>query len=369
MCGYDVLLPPTVISIGEIIMAFTKASGYTNLNNGNFSSEIFSKQAQLAFRKSAVISAITNSDYFGEISGQGDSVRILKEPDITVNSLARGTAVSTQDLVDADFKLTIDKANYFAFKLDDIEEAHSHVDFMRLSTDRAAYKMADSMDNDVLKYLAGFTTANAVNTTVNGTKADTAAGSDELLAANKLKKGDFGNITTTSAGDHSIPLAPRLTGATAVSASTATPLQVLARMSRTMDVANVDTRGRWIVLDPVFIEMLKDEDSRLLNADFGGAGLQNGLLAANIHGFRVYQSNNLPAVGTGAGTSGSANQNANYGVIVAGHDSAVATAEQLSKVETYRDPDSFADICRGMHLYGRKILRPEAIVTAKFNAA
>ena len=103
-------------------MAFAKASGYTNLNNGNFSSEIFSKQAQLAFRKSAVVSAITNSDYFGEISGQGDSVRILKEPDITVNSLSRGTAVSTQDLVDADFKLTIDKANYFAFKLDDIED-------------------------------------------------------------------------------------------------------------------------------------------------------------------------------------------------------------------------------------------------------
>lgn len=350
-------------------MAFAKASGYTNLNNGNFSPEIFSKKAQIAFRKSAVVNAITNNDYFGEISAQGDSVRIMKEPDITVNALQRGTAVSTQDLVDADFQLTIDKANYFAFKLDDIEEAHSHIDFMNLSTDRAAYKMADAMDNDVLKYLSGYTTANAVNTTVNGTKSNTAAGSDELLAANKLKKGDFSNITTTSAGDHSIPLAPRLTGATAVSTVAATPLQVLARMARRLDQQDVDTRGRWIVLDPIFIEMLKDEDSRVLNADFGGAGLMNGLLADNIHGFRVYQSNNLPAVGTGAGTPGTANQNVNYGVIVAGHDSAVATAEQLSKVEKYRDPDSFADICRGMHLYGRKILRPEALITAKFNVA
>lgn len=350
-------------------MAFAKATGYTNLNNGNFSPEIFSKQAQLAFRKSAVVNAITNNDYFGEIASQGDSVRIMKEPDITVNALARGTSVSTQDLVDADFQLTIDKANYFAFKLDDIEEAHSHIDFMRLSTDRAAYKMADAMDNDVLSYLSGYTTAGAVNTTVNGTVANAAAGTDELLAVNKLKKGDFANITTTSAADHSIPLAPRLTGATAVSAVAATPLQVLARMSRKLDEQNVDTRGRWIVLDPVFIEMLKDEDSRLLNADFGGAGLMNGLLASNIHGFRVYQSNNTVKVGTGPGTSGTANQNVNYGVIVAGHDSAVATAEQLSKVEKYRDPDSFADICRGMHLYGRKILRPEAIITAKFNAA
>ena len=229
--------------------------------------------------------------------------------------------------------------------------------------------MADAMDADVLKYLSGYTTANAVNTTVNGTKANAAAGTDELLAANKLKKGDFTNITTTSAADHSIPLAPRLTGATAVSAVAATPLQVLARMSRRLDEQDVDTRGRWVVLDPVFIEMLKDEDSRVLNADFGGAGLMNGLLADNIHGFRVYQSNNLPSVGTGPGTGGTANQNINYGVIVAGHDSAVATAEQISKVEKYRDPDSFADICRGMQLYGRKILRPEALITAKFNAA
>jgi hypothetical protein len=38
----------------------------------------------------------------------------------------------------------------------------------------------------------------------------------------------------------------------------------------------------------------------------------------------------------------------------------VATAQQINKTETYRDPDSFADIVRGMHLYGRKILRPEA---------
>ena len=47
--------------------------------------------------------------------------------------------------------------------------------------------------------------------------------------------------------------------------------------------------------------------------------------------------------------------------------SAVATAEQINKTETYRDQDSFADIVRGMHLYGRKILRPEALVNAIYN--
>ena len=356
-------------------MAFSTASGYGNLPNGNFSPIIYSKQVQLAFRKSAVANAITNNDYFGEIANQGDTVKIVKEPEISVSSYERGTQIQAQDLDDEDFQLTIDKANYFAFKMDDIEEAHSHVDFMQLATDRAAYRLADQMDQECLGYLSGYSqsakhsVADAVNTSVNGTKAVSTAGSDELLTSMKLKKGDFNSITTSSAGDHSIPLAIRLPGITTAPTATVSPLTVIARMGRLLDQQNVDTRGRWLVLDPVFIEMLKDEDSRMLNADYGGAGLQNGLVMNNLHGFRVYESNNLPAVGGGAGTSGSANQNTDYGVIVAGHDSAVATAEQINKVETYRDPDSFADIVRGMHLYGRKILRPEAIVTAKYNVA
>ena len=35
-------------------MAFTSAAGHTNLPNGNFSSVIYSKKVQLAFRKSTV---------------------------------------------------------------------------------------------------------------------------------------------------------------------------------------------------------------------------------------------------------------------------------------------------------------------------
>ena len=356
-------------------MAFTTASGYGNLPNGNFSPIIYSKQVQLAFRKAAVAEAITNNDYFGEIAQMGDSVKIIKEPEITVKEYARGAQITPQDLDDEDFTLTIDKANYYAFKVDDIEEAHSHVNFQSLASDRAAYRLADQFDQEVLGYLSGFkqsaisSAAGTANDVVSGSKAVTTAGSDELLTSMKLRKDSFGNITTSSAGDHSIPLAARLPGATALPTATASPLMVISRMGRLLDQQNVDTQGRWLVVDPVFVELLKDEDSRLLNSDFGGSGLQNGLVINNLHGFNVYVSNNLPSVGTGAATTGSANQNSNFGVIVAGHSSAVATAEQINKTETYRDPDSFADIVRGMHLYGRKILRPEAIVTAKYNAA
>jgi hypothetical protein len=357
-------------------MAFGTATGYGNLPNGNFSPVIYSKQVQLAFRKASIVDAITNNDYFGEIANMGDTVRIIKEPEISVSPYSRGTQITAQDLDDEDFSLVVDKANYFAFKVDDIEEAHSHVNFQSLASDRAAYRLADQYDQEVLGYLSGYkqsalhANANAVNDIVNGTKAVDTAGSDELLASMKLNKGKFGNITTTSAGDHSIPVAARLPGATALPTAYVSPVMLINRMGRLLDQQNVDKQGRWIVIDPVMMEVLQDEDSRFLNADFGDSGgLRNGLVINNWNGFSVYVSNNLPQVGGGSSTTGTANQNTDYGVIVAGHESAIATAEQINKTETYRDPDSFADIVRGMHLYGRKILRPEGLVTAKYNLA
>ena len=131
-------------------MAFKTAAGYGNLPNGNFSPVIYSKQVQLALRKSTVVGQITNSDYFGEISSMGDTVRIIKEPEITVKEYARGTQITPQDLDDEDFSLVIDKANYYAFKVDDIEEAHSHVNFGSLASDRAAYRLSDQYDQEVL---------------------------------------------------------------------------------------------------------------------------------------------------------------------------------------------------------------------------
>lgn len=357
-------------------MAFPSAAGHGNLPNGNFSSVIYSKKVQSAFRKATVCGDITNSDYFGEISGQGDSVKIIKEPEVSVREYARGTKINAQDLDDEDFSLVIDKANYFAFKIDDIEEKHSHVDFMSMASNRAAYRLADQYDQEVLGYLSGYaqsalhTNADTVNTDTNGTKAVSTAGSDELLSSMKLKKGDFSTITTASAGDHSIPLGVRLGGATSLPTDRISPIVLINRMGRLLDQQLVDKQNRWIVIDPVMMEILCDEDSRFLNADWGESGaLRNGLAINNWNGFRVYVSNNLPSVGTGAATGGVTNQNSNYGVIVAGHSSAIATAEQINKTETYRDDESFADVVRGLHLYGRKILRPEAIVTAKYNVA
>ena len=354
-------------------MAFKTAAGYGNLPNGNFSPVIYSKKVQSAFRKTSIIEDITNSDYFGEISNFGDTVRIIKEPEITVQEYARGTQVTPQDLDDEDFTLVVDKANYFAFKIDDIEEAHSHVNFESMATDRAGYRLKDQFDQEILGYMSGFKQsalhANAGTARVAADKSGTdpvSVAADGLLASMLISRASFvsGGATTDSIATHP-------DGST----GEATPLEVLNRMARLLDQQNVDRDNRWVVVDPVFAEQLNDENSKLLNNDFAGGQNANDVLrncriiSGLILGFRVYLSNNLPSIGTGPGTIDTNGSSSNFGVVLAGHDSAVATASQIEKVESYRDNDSFADIVRGMHLYGRKILRPEALVRAHYNIA
>lgn len=348
-------------------MAFETAANYNNLPNGVFSPEIFSKEAQLMFRKTSVVEDITNSEYFGEISAYGDSVRIIKEPEITVRKYARGTQLEMQDLEDSDFSLVVDQSNYFMFGVDDIEVSQSHVDWLAMASNRAAYEMADHYDEEVLGYLSGFE-RNAgglwvPRTVPNGTKADANADNDELFAFHKLDATAFDS--GAGAGE---AIVVGVDGT-----YDATPIAILNRMNRKLNELNVPKEGRWVVLDPVFVEKLQDENSKLVQTDWNrgeGEGLTNGRLLSNtIRGFKVYESNNLAYVGTGPETiaTTASRSSTNYGVIIAGHSSAVATASQINKVERYRSPNTFADLVRGMNLYGRKILRPEGLIRAIYN--
>ena len=85
----------------------------------------------------------------------------------------------------------------------------------------------------------------------------------------------------------------------------------------------------------------------------GNGGLRNGLVASGeLRGFKLYKSNNVPTpTGSGSPTH----------VVMAGHMSAVSCAQSLSTVESIRDNNSFKDIVRGLLVWGRKVLRPEAI--------
>ena len=135
-------------------MAFGTSAGYGNLPSGNFTPEIFSQKVLKFFRRASVAEDITNTDYAGEIENFGDTVRIIKEPTITVSSYTRGSVVNAQDLADDQITMVVDQANAFSFKIDDIEERQSHVNFEALATSSGAYSLKRKYDANVLDIMA-----------------------------------------------------------------------------------------------------------------------------------------------------------------------------------------------------------------------
>jgi hypothetical protein len=75
----------------------------------------------------------------------------------------------------------------------------------------------------------------------------------------------------------------------------------------------------------------------------------NGFVG-RMAGFDVYVSNNVPFV---AGP-------AEYKVLL-GTSYATAYAEQISSVEAYRPELRFADAVKGLHLYGARVVYPDAL--------
>ena len=299
----------------------------TGQTNEFFVPEIFSKKIQNFFRKSSVIEAITNTDYAGEISAFGDTVKIIKEPSITVAAYTRAASTTKQYLTDQELSLVINKANSFKFIVDDIEEKLSHVNWASIGASSAAYTLKDTMDSEVLTAMFAGVSASAPDHILGGDGSGSAAAS--FTGANPIDMGHAsGEIT---------------------------PLAVMARMGRLLDDSQIPEDGRWFVAKPEFYEELAGTDSKLMSSDYnqGDGGVRNGLVASgSIRGFKMYKSSNVPAA-TNAG-----------GQVLAGHMSSTATAQSILNIETLRDTDTFGDIVRGLHVYGRQVLRDDALVKA-----
>ena len=301
-------------------MAVGRAAGYDNLVNDAFMPAIYSQKVLKYFRRSSVVEAITNTDYAGEIENFGDTVKIIKEPSITVSAYTRGSTVNAQDLTDTEITLVVDQGNYFAFKVDDIEERQSHLNWEALATSSGAYALKKQYDYNVLSNI----NSNASTDTTNLGAASSAI---------SCNTGDeCANLVSTAA--------------------------------RLLDEADVPEDGRWCVAPPQFYEILRQADAKLMDASVTGestSALMNGAITARkVHGFTLYQSNAIAVGSTGSDSTATFGPSSTSGEtnVLFGHMSAVATASHIAKTEVVRDPNSFADIVRGLHVFGRKVLRP-----------
>ncbi len=291
--------------------------GVSGQTNGFFIPEIYSKKVQIALRKAAVAEAICNTDYMGEISSFGDTVNIIKEPQIAVADYTRGVDVTSTDLTDQELVLTIDQAKSFSFKIDDLEKRFSHVNFQAVAADNAAYALRDAMDSNILAAISA------------------------------------GATVTTGMGTTSVPID------IGFGSGEVDPLNQMSLAAKELDEANAPEDGRWFVAAPEWYNQLANTSSKLLSVDFnaGQGSIRNGLVASGLlRGFQMYKSNNLPTNDlTGATPAGTATAPE----ALFGHISGTSAASSMNKVETVRDTGTFSDIVRGLMVWGRKVLRPE----------
>jgi N4-gp56 family major capsid protein len=274
-----------------------------------FKPEIWSAQLLVALRKALVYGSptVVNKDYEGEIAEYGDTVRITSISRPTIGTyVPNSTTITPEQITDSQRTLVVDQAKYFAFGVDDVDARQARGNVMTQAADEAAFALADTIDQYVASFYTGIQSANALGSlTVNSATTPTDA-YDKVLVPLKIK----------------------------------------------LDLANVPTEGRWVVIRPELHGcLLRDARFIKVNESGTGDGLRNGHVG-RAAGFDIMLSNNAP------------NTTASEYATIAGNSRAISFAEQINKTEAYRPQSAFEDAIKGLALYGAKLVRPDSLASA-----
>ncbi|MCZ9352983.1 N4-gp56 family major capsid protein [Streptomyces mutabilis] len=274
-----------------------------------FKPEIWNADLLVTLEKSLVYAApgVVNREYEGDIAQYGDTVHITTLADPTIGTYTPHTDITIEDVDDSDQTLLIDQAKYFAFEVDDVEkrQARNGGAVLTEQARKAAYKLRDVAD----QYVAG------------------------LMAAGV----DVGNVI----GEATL-------------ATPAAAYDLLVDLGVVLDEDNVPGEGRWVVVTPAFHGLLLKDDRFVAAGDAAGAATRANGMVGEAAGFSIRKSNNAPdGPGAGAGK-----------LIVAGYNGATTYAEQINNTEAARKEKGFADIVKGLHLYGAKVIRPTGLAAA-----
>jgi len=270
----------------------------------NFIPAIWSAQLLVSLKKSLVYGQpnIINRDYQGEITAYGDTVKINSIGTIAVGDYTKNTNMSSPEtLTDTTRSLIINQSKYFNFQIDDIDMAQQNPKVMQQAMMEAAYSLRNVAD----QYIASL-------------------------------NADFSNTIGSTSSPETF---------TAVTDA----YEALVDLSVKLDENNVPEMGRYVVVPPWYQGLLLKDDrfvkSGVLPAE---DRLLNGMIG-KAAGFDVLVSNNVPKTSLTGDYK-----------IIAGYAGMWSYAEQINDVEAYRPELRFADAVKGLHLYGAKVIRPNA---------
>lgn len=300
-------------------MAYPVAPGRPDYS-GNFIPEIWSGKLIENFYDATVLSAISNTDYEGEIRRMGDTVNIRTQPNITIREYVKGQNLVVESPDAPKLQLLIDKGEYFSCVEDDIDRVQSDVKLMDMWSKDASEQMKVKIDQRVLTDML-----------------------PDIAAANKgatagQQSAAF-NLGTTGA-----PLTVTKDGA----GGTTPVVDLIVDIGTVLDEANVPESDRFLVIPARMAGLIKK--SELKDASLSGdsaSPIRNGRLGM-IDRFTLYVSHNL-------------NVSSGKTSIIAGHKMGFTFASQMTEMETLRAQSTFGNIVRGLQVYGYKVVKPEAL--------
>ena len=296
-------------------MAFATSPGHPSYT-GNFIPEIWSGKLIENFYDATVLSAISNTDYEGEIRNMGDTVNIRTTPEITIQTYVKGQTLSVENPDKAKLQLVIDKGEYFACVEDDVDQVQTDMNLMDMWSKDASERMKIKIDQRVLADILTGVSANN-----KGQTAGAISGNIDLGVAGTPEALDKTNV-----------------------------IGKIVDMGTVLDEANCPEQNRFLVIPAKMAGLIKQSD--LKDASITGDGstpLRNGRLGM-IDRFTVYVSHNLF-------------KNGNEFSVIGGHTMGFTFASQMTNMETIRSETTFGNIIRGLQVYGYKVVKPEALAT------
>jgi hypothetical protein len=282
----------------------------------NFVPDIWSAKLLVALRKAHVAGNLCNRDYEGEISREGDSVKITSINDVTIGTYTPHSNITVEDIDDATRALLIDQAKYFAVELDDVEKAQQKkggTSALDQAVENAAYQLRDVTDTFLLSTMS--------------------------LAAQGTAN-DLGTVAIHGSNTRNL-------------------YDSFVDLSVLLDEANVPEEQRFAVLKPSLYGRVLKLDEFISAGDAVSAASRTSGYVGEIAGLSLYKSNNMPTVTDAAATGGA---------VIAGSRIATTFADQIASVEAARMELRFADLVKGLHVYGAKVVRPTALATVEFDA-
>ena len=327
-------------------MAVTLAAPFPT-HSGSFIPQLWSKKLNATYYVDNQLTEVVNTNWEGEIKSQGDLVRIRTAPTLSVSDYVIGGNLQYEVPTPIFQDMTIDKAKSFAFQVSDVLEAQADLSLMQMYMEDAAKQLkiaiADSVYFDTF---VGTTPATATRTAHAKNQ-----GSNAGVKSGALTLGtDASPIATSTA---------------------ANLLTLILQMGAALDEQNVPETGRWLLMSPYDRQILMQ--TNLAQAYFTGDSssiVRTGKIGM-IDRWTIYVSNMLPRGAAGkAWVSGQTDPTtgATYGgaaarrMIIGGTKDGIAFANQISKTEQVRNPTDFGDYVRGLSVYGRKVVKPEALV-------